>query len=223
LLDCGVNLLRSAVWSHEEMTLYQMGSGIESEKQPAQPEPEIATGRLSDLVDLSLEQPGQLPEGLEEGRNRMKKGDQAYLIREKVQIPLVAWTGTRNLVELIALNPDHRNSFAHPALTVYECRVMPGVDPSLSYRKLLLFLGSQAESQDRNLQVCCSAAQSRLRAELERQGFWPKYRITRRRFFHWIRRDCIRALPMGGGGLVKNDAFRSYVTRARIGFRDEKA
>jgi CelD/BcsL family acetyltransferase involved in cellulose biosynthesis len=207
LLAGVASLFGTSIWSRDVMTLYQMGSGTNLEQppgsQPADPELEIAAGRFSDLADLSLEHPGVWPVSIEEGRNRLKKGDQAHFIRERGHSSIVAWTGSRNLVDLVGLNQDHRVTFARPALILYECWVVPSLERSLSYRKLLLFLKSEAEEKGKNLLICCSRAQPLLRAELHGQDCWPKYRIIRRRFFHWMRLDSIRALPIGGSNLQK--------------------
>jgi len=200
LLGGVVNLLRTAFWSREEVTLYQIESGTAVEKETAGHSSDsalqVVAGRFSDLVDLLLEHPGVSPMAVEEGRNRLKKGDQPYVIRERERISVIAWTGTRNLVDLVSLNPDHRITFARPALTVYECWRVPGLDRTLAYRRLLLFLASEAEAQGKNLFICCSALQPLLRTELDAQDYWPKYRIIRRKFLHWIRHDSIRALPI---------------------------
>ncbi len=209
LLDSGVNLFRATVWSHEEAALFQMGNGTMLEQQPAgqpsDPKVEIIAGRFCDLVDLSLKHPGVLGVGLDECRRRLKKCDHVNLIREKGLITAVAWTGTRDLPELLALRQDRTLVVSGPTITMYEYQAVPCLNLAHSCRQLLLFLASEATGQNRDLLVCCSATQPLLRAELERQGFLPKYRIVRRRFLHWMRHDSIRAMPaIGGIGLPKN-------------------
>ena len=209
LFDGVASLFRAAIWSHREMTVYQVGSGATLEKQyagqPANPKLEIVEGRFRDLADLSLERPSILPVAIQEGRTRLKKGDRVYLIQEEGLTSAVAWTGTRNLADLVDLNQDHRVTFAHPALTLYESWTVLGLEDSRSYRQLLLFLKSRAEEQqDKILLVCCARSQSLLRGELDRLNCWPKYRIIRRRFLHWMRVDSVHSLPTGGSGPQRN-------------------
>jgi len=202
LLASGANLFRSAIWARQEITLFQMVRGAELETLAQDPradqETEITTAGFSDLVDLSLEHPGVLPARLSEYRDRLKKGDRAYVVREKNRVALLAWTGTREVSDLLILK-DCRITAGAPAMTMYECWTVPPVDPAGSYHQILSFLMGEALDRNMHLLVCCTRSQPSLQLELDRQGFHPKYRMVRYRVFYWIRRDSVRDLPVVGG------------------------
>jgi CelD/BcsL family acetyltransferase involved in cellulose biosynthesis len=207
--DSGVDLFRATVWAKQEVILFHRGGGTRlgtlpefqpADGQPADGETKVTAGRFSDLVDLSLEHPGLLPASLSECRDRLKKGDRVYLVRGSGRIELVAWTGTRELNDLLTLRHCKVETGA-PAMTVYEYWAVPGFDPVAGYAKLLSHLTREAVGADMDLLVCCSGNHGLMRAELERQGFRPKRRVVRRKVLHWVRHDSVRDLPaLGSNG-----------------------
>jgi CelD/BcsL family acetyltransferase involved in cellulose biosynthesis len=191
-LDYFVNFLRTALWAKQDITLFQIAPDrlAEAASPPANRQIEIGAASFNDLVDLSLDYPGMMPIGLPECRDRLKKGDRAYLVRHDGRIVLAAWAGTRDISTL--LMSDTIKTGAH-IMTLYDCWSLPGFDSAACYQQLLPVLIQEARSANNDLIACCSKRQSYLRAELESQGFQPKYRLARYRVFHWIRRDSFMA------------------------------
>jgi len=178
--------------------VFQIGPGTQPETQlqlqPADRETEITAAGFSGVVDLCLEYPGMLPATFSEYRDRLKKGDQVYLVRKNSRVELAAWIGTRGMSELLTLKHSRLASGA-PAMTIYECSAAPGPDPAASYEKLLSHLAQEAVVRKMDLLVCCQRNQSTLRAVLVRQGFRPKYRAVHRKVFHLMQHDSVHELP----------------------------
>jgi CelD/BcsL family acetyltransferase involved in cellulose biosynthesis len=192
------SLLRTTIWSRDDIILFRMESSplpkAQGEDRPSHPKLEITAGRLSDLLDLLIEHPEMAITGITECRNRLKSGDQIFLVRQKGQVALAAWCGTRGLSELLSLKHGSEIMLDAPALVLYECWPVLDFDPAPSYWGLFTFLESEAVDKNLSLLVCCSATQRLVRAELEKRGFLPVCHIVRHRFFHWLRHESIRSV-----------------------------
>jgi CelD/BcsL family acetyltransferase involved in cellulose biosynthesis len=85
---------------------------------------EVQARRLGDLVDLALERPDRLALAeLPKFRQRLKRGDRVYVVREKSQITLIAWV-VSNLTIPNAIIPDASASDAkQPAVKAAEANI----------------------------------------------------------------------------------------------------
>ena len=78
-----------------------------------------------------------------------------------------------------------------PAIVIDECWSARNSDLASSYRLLLSVLASEAVSQKAYLLVHCGSDQPTLRSELKRQGFLPKFQVTRYKVLSRFRRDLV--------------------------------
>lgn len=189
LLLAGWDRLRRAIWSRRHATLFAMkGSRAVSARPESLPNPniDVATGYLNDLIDLAVEHPEiSLPE-FNECRSRLKHGDRVYLVRENGKIALVVWAGVRPINES-SKSAESPAKAGTPAITVYEC--WPIKNPEAGCASLLERLGREASESKANVVVYCPALPLKSQLALEGQGFVPKSRIVSSTILHWLRRD----------------------------------
>ena len=118
------------------------------------PQTGIVVGQLSDLADLALEYPEIPFPSFREYRNRMKRGDEVYLVCRDGQLALVGWVGIHN-------PPVSRNASAperQSCLTLYEC--WPIYDAGNACAQLLATLSDKAAREKADLLVSCAALPS---------------------------------------------------------------
>jgi len=200
LLASGTDLFCRVVWTKQGATLFQSKNNKDVAILPqcltSNASISITTGRLSDLADLALEHPEVPFPGFREYRNRLKRGDRVYLIRQNNELTLVAWTGVRPVSELATIaqaSPNSDTSDTKVALAMYEC--WPIREPGVGCTQLLAMLASEASQGDLGLLVCCSALPAVSGVALESRGFLPAFRIIGHRIFRWFRHDSIRDFP----------------------------
>ena len=194
LLASCMDLFRHVVWSKRGATLFQSENGKALTALPpcltSDASISITTGRLSDLADLASEHPEILFPGFHEYKNRLKRGDQAYLVRQNDELTLVAWTGARPISELSSITQASANKDSKVAVAMYEC--WPIREPGVGCTQLLAMLATEASKGKLGLLVCCPALPPVSRVALESRGFSPGFRITGRRILRWFRHDSIR-------------------------------
>jgi CelD/BcsL family acetyltransferase involved in cellulose biosynthesis len=140
---------------------------------PSNPEVSITIGRLGDLVDVALECPNMLAlSQIQQCRQRLKRGDRVYIVRENSHATLLSWIVTNMPTNSRdgALRPAAGD---RPAILMNECTSESRLDSATSYRHLLSLLRIEAARNKSELIVRCRADQSMLRGELQRQGFLP--------------------------------------------------
>jgi CelD/BcsL family acetyltransferase involved in cellulose biosynthesis len=197
LLTSCLELFRRVVWSKYRAIVFQS----EGDKGLAALPPcltsnasiTIMTGRLSDLADLALEHPEILFPGFREYRNRLKRGDQVYLVRQNNELTLAAWTGVRPISELSRIAYASPNRDSKVAVAMYEC--WPIREPGVGCTQLLAMLATEASQEKLGLLVCCPAVPPVSRVELESRGFLPGFRIIGHRILRWFRHDSVRDCP----------------------------
>lgn len=198
LLGSCFDLLRHVFWSKHAATLFHMRNGngltVLPECLISDPKINITAGRFSDLADLALEHPEISFPGFREYRNRLKRGDQVYLVRQNGELALVAWTGTRPVGEPSKATHVSPTTAGKTAVAMYEC--WPIHNPSAGCTQLLAMLTTKASKGKTDLLICCPAVPSASGVELERRGFLPKSRIVGHRMLHWLRHDSIRDCPV---------------------------
>jgi hypothetical protein len=154
------------------------------------PDLEVSVAGFGDLVDLAWQHPEVLLlSKLQLCRERLKRGDQAYIVRQKSQVVILCWISNST----VPANASAQSPCAKPDTAVMvmdECWSARG-DISASYRQLLSVLARAAGSKKANLLIHCSADQPALRSELERQGFLPSCQIIRYKFLGRFRRDSV--------------------------------
>ena len=194
LLASCTDLFRHTVWSKSGATLFQSESGKGITVLPqcltSDARISITSGRLSDLADLALEHPDISFPGFREYRNRLKRGDQVYLVRQNNELTLVAWTGVRPINELSSITHASANKDRKVAIAMYEC--WPIDEPGVGCTQLLGTLANEASKGKLGLLVCCPAVPPVSRVELEAHGFLPGFQITGRRILRWFRHDSVR-------------------------------
>jgi len=197
LLTSCLELFRRVVWSKHRATLFQLESAKGHTVLPAcltsNASIAITTGRLSDLADLALEHPEISFPGFHEYRNRLKRGDQVYLVRENDEVTLVAWTGLRPVNELSSIAHASPNRNSEVAVAMYEC--WPISEPGVGCTQLLGALATDASKENLGLLVCCPALPLVSRVELESRGFLSRFRISGHRILRWFRHDSFRDGP----------------------------
>lgn len=193
LLASGMDLFRRVVWSKSGATLFQSEDDKRLTVLPqcltSDARVSITTGRLSDLADLALQHPDISFPGFREYRNRLKRGDQVYLVRQNDELTLVAWTGLRPSTELSSIAHASANKDRKVAVAMYEC--WPIREPGVGCTQLLGTLATAASKEKLGLLICCPAVPPVSCAELESRGFFPKGRITGRRILRWFRHDSV--------------------------------
>ena len=186
-----IDLFRHGVWSENGATLFQpeKGKGLAILPQclTSNATTRITAGRLSDLADLALEHPEISFPGFREYRNRLKRGDQVYLVRQNDELTLVAWTGVRPVSELSRIAQPSQKKDGKVAVAMYEC--WPISEPGVGCTQLLSMLATEASNEQLGLLVCCPALPSVSHVELESRGFLPSSRIIGHRIFRWFRHD----------------------------------
>jgi len=197
LLTSCLELFRRVVWSKHRATLFQLESAkgltVLSSCLTSNASIAITSGRLSDLADLALEHPEISFPGFREYRNRLKRGDQVYLVRENDEITLVAWTGLRPVNELSSIAQASPNRNSEVAVAMYEC--WPISEPGVGCTQLLGALATDASKEKLGLLVCCPALPLVSRVELESRGFLSRSRISGYRILRWFRHDSFRDGP----------------------------
>jgi CelD/BcsL family acetyltransferase involved in cellulose biosynthesis len=197
LLASCMDLSRRVVWSKYGATLFHLENGKGLTVLPqcltSNARIGITTGRLSDLADLALEHPEISFPGFREYRNRLKRGDQVYLVRQNNELTLVAWTGVRPISELSTIAHASPNRDGKVAVAMYEC--WPIREPGVGCTQLLAMLATEASKGKLGLLVCCPALPPVSRVELESRGFLPGLRITGHRILRWLRHDSVRDCP----------------------------
>lgn len=194
LLASIVDLFRRVVWSRYGATLFQLENGKGLTVLPqclvSNPSIGITTGRLSDLADLAMEHPEISFPGFRAYRNRLKRGDQVYLVRQNNELVLVAWVGLRPISQLSRIEHSSPSTDSKAAVAMYEC--WPIHDPCLGCTQLLAMLATEASTGKVGLLVCCPAVPSASCVELESRGFLPGFRIISHRILRWFRHDNVR-------------------------------
>jgi len=194
LLASCTDLFRRVVWSRYGATLFQLQHDKALAVLPqcliSDASIGITTGRLSDLADLALEHPEISFPGFRAYRNRLKKGDQVYLVRQNNELALVAWVGLRPIPQLSKIEPVSPNTDSKVALAMYEC--WPIHDPCLGCTQLLAMLATEASTGKGDLLVCFPAVPTASCIELESRGFVPGFRIIADRILRWFRHDSVR-------------------------------
>jgi len=151
---------------------------------------EVSVAGFGDLVDLAWEHPEVLLlSKLQLCRERLKRGDQAYIARQSSQVVILCWISNST----VPANASAQSPSAKPdtAVMVMDECWSAGGDISASYRQLLSVLARAAGGKKANLLIHCSADQPALRSELERQGFLPSCQIIRYMFLGRFRRDSV--------------------------------
>jgi CelD/BcsL family acetyltransferase involved in cellulose biosynthesis len=194
LLASCMDLFRHVVWSKYGATLLQSENGKGLTVLPpcltSDASIGITTGRLSDLADLASEHPEILFPGFREYRNRLRRGDQVYLVRQNNELTLVAWTGVRPIGELSSSAHASPNRDNKVAVAMYEC--WPIREPGVGCTQLLAMLATEASKGKLGLLVFCPALPPVSRVALESRGFLPGFRITGCRILRWFRHESVR-------------------------------
>ena len=194
LLASCMDLFRHVVWSKYGATLLQSENGKGLTVLPpcltSDASIGITTGRLSDLADLASEHPEILFPGFREYRNRLRRGDQVYLVRQNNELTLVAWTGVRPIGELSSSAHASPNRDSKVAVAMYEC--WPIREPGVGCTQLLAMLATEASKGKLGLLVFCPALPPVSRVALESRGFLPGFRITGCRILRWFRHESVR-------------------------------
>ena len=203
-----MDLFRRTVWSKSGATLFDSEDGRGLAVLPqclaSDATVSITAGRLSDLADLALEHPDISFPGFREYRNRLKRGDQVYLVRQNNELTLVAWTGMRPVNEPSSMAPASPNKDSKVAAAMYEC--WPIREPGVGCTQLLGTLATEASRAKVGLLVCCPALPPDSRVDLESRGFLPKSRITGRRILRWFRYDSVRDCAVDEKPRVQQDS-----------------
>ncbi len=148
-------------------------------------EVEIGTAGFGDLVDAATERPDAIVAYQLSGfRQRLKKGDQAYIGRKLGDALILAWTSTNNADDLLSRK---ESSASRPTLAMYESWAVRGLNEAASYRQLLSVLRSEAAFKKLDLLILVRGDQKLLQTEVEHQGVRPQYRVARYSLFHWLR------------------------------------
>jgi len=163
---------------------------------PGDRDREVSVAQFGDLVDLSWRHPEILSlNELAQCRKRLQNGDRVYIVREKSDVVSASWASSPADAEAGPGTARIGIAASTPAIVVDEFWSIRDRDLSASYRLLLSVLARNASSLKANLLVYCSSDQAALRRELQRQGFFPKFQITRYRAFGRLERESVRPHP----------------------------
>lgn len=113
-------------------------------------------GGLGDLVDIALQHPEILvPSELAKYRQRLKKGDQVYLVWQGEEAVLMGWTTTRGPDEILRSSGGQKVSCCSPLMLMYECSPLSNAVEESFCRQLLCAVRKEAEKKELVLEVCC--------------------------------------------------------------------
>lgn len=113
----------------------------------------VRKGGLGDLIDLSLEHPEiVVPSELAEYKQRLKQGDQVYLVQRKGQVLLIGWTTVR---ERSGFSRSKFDVADCPMMLLDECWVVPEVPQRDQCRKLVCELLKEAHGKRMDLAISC--------------------------------------------------------------------
>lgn len=165
------DLFQHVVWNTEIATVFQKQKKINLQSDFAGPDPEVSiqNARVSDLADLVLEHPEITFPRFQQYRERIKNGDQVYVVREKDEITMLAW------VRLSCQNEK-------PVISMYECWPIRDAERSCSH--LVSHLASAAGEAKADFSLCCPDVPVSSRAALNLQGYVPRYRIVLHKFLY---------------------------------------
>lgn len=198
LLQYGLSLvkelLRDTIWSTRSIEVFASEMLRSSDEEllvaAGSPDLEVSAAGFGDLVDLATQHPEVLlPSELGLCRKRLKRGDQAYIARQKSRVVILCWISNSTVsADASAQSRDAKRNA--PLMAMDECWSAEG-EISASYRQLLSVLICAAGRKNAGLLIHCDSDQPVLRSELERLGFLPSFRIVRHRFLGWFRRDAV--------------------------------
>lgn len=194
-LDLMRDLLRECIWSRRSITVFEAEefrdpNAVSLVGAEGFSDLEVHQAGFGDLVDLAWEHPEiVLLSDLPRCRERLKRGDQVYIVRQKSRIVILGWL-TKGNVPAASLEQGDNPGADSQAMVMDECWSASD-DVSACYRPLLRLLAHQAESKRADLLIHCGANQPGLRSELKRMGFIPRFRIIRYKLFHRFRRDSV--------------------------------
>jgi CelD/BcsL family acetyltransferase involved in cellulose biosynthesis len=185
-------LVRRIAWGKEELDVFPWERFVGPDGGPisggsGNDKAEITVGRFGDLVDLATERPDAVAANQLPGfRQRLKKGDRVYIVRNSGRVVLLAWTSTGNAGDVLTNELSQAISPERATLVMYDSWIAPGLSVGASCRKFLSILRREASSKKLDLLIRCRPDQATFRTELEHQGFLPEYRIVRYSLLHWL-------------------------------------
>ncbi|MGO9087492.1 MAG: GNAT family N-acetyltransferase [Terriglobales bacterium] len=113
-------------------------------------------GGLGDLVDITLQHPEiVVPSELAKYRQRLKKGDQVYLVWQGEEVVLIGWTTTPGPDELLRSSGGQKLPCCSPLMLMYECSPISNAVEKSFCRQLLGAVRKEAEKKELALGVCC--------------------------------------------------------------------
>jgi CelD/BcsL family acetyltransferase involved in cellulose biosynthesis len=191
------DLLRNSIWSKRSIVVFapeelRNSSAKSFVGEKDLPDLEVSAAGLGDLVDLALQHPEVLLlSELSRCRERLKKGDQVYIARQKSRVVILCWLTNGTVAANACSTPSVNVKPRTVAMTMDECWYARGSDMSRAYRLLLSVLTRVARGKNADLLIHCDSDQPTLRSELERLGFRPRSQIIRRKFLSRFRRDSV--------------------------------
>jgi CelD/BcsL family acetyltransferase involved in cellulose biosynthesis len=198
LLDWGrktaVRLVRRTPLYKEQLGLFLRSSDGNTKSMPhSDSDVRVTKGQSEDLIDLACQDP-QIVVAFELSRyrQRIKKGDMLYLVRQGCQVILAAWVSTRWPEEVLPLKSG-QPALAPDLMLVYDLWVLGEVVGVCAYRELLQELSNVARDRKLTLYVGCDHDFHALYSELIHQGFEQAYQLDRDRIVRRFRVSPLRA------------------------------
>jgi CelD/BcsL family acetyltransferase involved in cellulose biosynthesis len=140
----------------------------------------VRRSHFADLVDLAREHPEIINASeLPTYRKRLKLGDRLYMIFRNNRLTLLAWTSTREPVEILGFGRISSILPAGQYTVLYECWDMRDSTDDGHYRAVLRLLRDIAWQEKLLFAVCCPATSVILRHELFLQRFQPMSPVPR--------------------------------------------
>jgi hypothetical protein len=157
---------------------------------------EVGAAGFGDLVDLAWDRPDiLLPSELQRCRKRLRRGARAYIAKKDSRVVMICWASTSTAAAVAActarcgVRPDSL------VMLIDECWSARDIDLAPAHRLLLSILANEAAKVKANVPVYCGSDQPHLGSELERQGFFPEFHITRYKALGRLHRESVRLHP----------------------------
>lgn len=116
----------------------------------------VRKGGIGDLVDIALQHPEVIVASeLVKYRQRLKQGDQVYLVCQGGEAVLVAWTTKAERGDLLRFEMGQNVLRGARVLLIYECRPVCNALENLHCRELLRTVSMEAQRNGLVLGVCC--------------------------------------------------------------------
>jgi len=162
--------LRSLRFNRREIALFPPSSvneGATGVAAAANSSFGVRKGGLGDLVDIALRHPEIVVlSELARYRQRLKRGDQVYLVQQGEEVVLAGWTTTCRPNDTPRFRAVQKAASDAPLMLLDECWTVSKALETVHYRQLLCAVSNDARKRHLVLGVCCPDEFPTLRSEL---------------------------------------------------------